>query len=228
MFFPFKMNKYTHTRAKKLQSPCTILTETWRASRHRTKLLRTDKWKHVLLWPPRTCHAVPYQATLCHATLCQVSRLSPLPSWTSAYANAVLIFLTPPSVRPFVGRDSSGAASPNPSAHTHLIKRSHSTIDDGATAVKLRRCRRRGTERWQGGGKINQRRGGRRTRRHRGCLYNPCSPTGPDCIDLPRTTAEVWLLLLKRWWVLKYHSVISAISCGRNGEMAQMNGCNKS
>lgn len=99
-----------------------------------------NKPKHVFLWPPRA--ARPCHATPCHARVCQASRLSPLPSVALGLCQprppfffffflhlpftSIPFSLSPPSI----WQDSSRAGRWSPSAHSHLIKRSHSTVDN--------------------------------------------------------------------------------------------------
>lgn len=131
--------------------PRSILIEPRETGRHHTELLRKggNKPEHVLLWPPRTalpCHAMPCREMPGYARQpdCHL-----YPLWPSAYASLVLLLfffsflhlilhpsfslscpfslsVSPPSI----WWDSSRTGPWSPSAHSHLIKGSHSTVDN--------------------------------------------------------------------------------------------------
>lgn len=111
-----------------------------RQAPHRAAEEGENKPKHVLLWPPRTalpCHAVPCQATPGKQTVTSTlggPRL--MPALSSFFFNTSLLHPSlslSPSLYlclPSIWRDSFGAGRWSPSAHSHLIKRSHSTFDN--------------------------------------------------------------------------------------------------
>lgn len=119
------------------QSPRSILTEPWETGRHYTVLLRKEKMNPSMYCcdlQGQLCHAMP-----CHTRLRQASRLSPIPLVALGLCQPCpCFFLTPlyyihpflsPSLSPpSIWRDSCRAGPWSPSAHSHLIKRSHSTV----------------------------------------------------------------------------------------------------
>lgn len=105
-----------------------------RNRRHCSELLRKEKINSSMYYcdlQGQLCHAMPR-----HARLHQASRLSPLPSLALGLCQPCpgfffLHLLLHPSLSlspPSIWRDSFRAGPWSPSAHSHLIKRSHSTV----------------------------------------------------------------------------------------------------